>query len=117
MLPSIDAATDRMLDRLGVEAVRPAGSGCCGAIRHHLNDQAGAANDARRNIAAWWPLIEAGAEAVLIALADMPRVTVAHCYRLFDASDNGATLVASSDGVRPMPPAQCHITMRFSRRA
>lgn len=47
----------------------------------------------------------AGAEAVLIALADMPRVTVAHCYRLFDASDNGATLVASSDGVRPMPPA------------
>ncbi|WP_294329130.1 nucleotidyltransferase family protein [uncultured Sphingomonas sp.] len=48
---------------------------------------------------------KAGAEAVLIALADMPRVTVAHCYRLFDASDNGATLVASSDGVRPMPPA------------
>ncbi|WP_084583275.1 nucleotidyltransferase family protein [Sphingomonas azotifigens] len=47
----------------------------------------------------------AGAEAVLIALADMPRVTAAHCYRLFDASDNGATLVASSDGVQPMPPA------------
>lgn len=47
----------------------------------------------------------AGAEAVLIALADMPRVTAAHCYRLFDASNNGATLVASSDGVRPMPPA------------
>jgi molybdenum cofactor cytidylyltransferase len=48
---------------------------------------------------------QAGAEAVLIALADMPRVTVAHCYRLFEASDNGATLVASSDGVQPMPPA------------
>lgn len=46
-----------------------------------------------------------GAEAVLIALADMPRVTAAHCHRLFDASSDGATLVASSDGVRPMPPA------------
>lgn len=66
MIPAIDAATDRVLDRLGVQAVRPYGSGCCGAIRHHLNDQAGAAEDARRNIAAWWPLIEAGAEAVLI---------------------------------------------------
>ncbi|KTF69954.1 nucleotidyltransferase family protein [Sphingomonas sp. HT-1] len=47
----------------------------------------------------------AGVEAVLIALADMPRLTVAHCYRLFDASEGAATLVASSDGVRPMPPA------------
>lgn len=47
----------------------------------------------------------AGAQAVLVALADMPRVTATHCYRLFDASDGAATLVASSDGVRPMPPA------------
>lgn len=47
----------------------------------------------------------AGAEGVLIALADMPRVTAAHCYRLFDASDHGGTVVASSDGVQPMPPA------------
>ena len=66
MIPAIDAATDRVLDRIGVQALRPQGSGCCGAIRHHLNDQAGAAEDARRNIAAWWPLIEAGAEAILI---------------------------------------------------
>jgi glycolate oxidase iron-sulfur subunit len=66
MIPAIDAATDRVLDRIGVQALRPQDSGCCGAIRHHLNDQTGAAQDARRNIAAWWPLIEAGAEAILI---------------------------------------------------
>lgn len=48
---------------------------------------------------------EAGAEAVLVALADMPRVTVAHICRLMDAADGPATIVASSDGVRPMPPA------------
>ncbi len=66
MIPAIDAATARVLDRLGVQAIKPAGSGCCGAIRHHLNDQSGAAEDARRNIAAWWPMIEAGAEAILI---------------------------------------------------
>lgn len=46
-----------------------------------------------------------GAEAVLVALADMPRVTAAHVYRMFDAADGPATIVASSDGVRPMPPA------------
>lgn len=46
-----------------------------------------------------------GAAAVLIALADMPRVTAAHVLRLFDAAGNGDTVVASSDGRDPKPPA------------
>ncbi|MEP9358402.1 nucleotidyltransferase family protein [Sphingomonas sp. KR3-1] len=48
---------------------------------------------------------ELGAEAVLVALADMPRVTAAHVRRMMDAAYGPATIVASSDGVRPMPPA------------
>ncbi|MES2442228.1 MAG: nucleotidyltransferase family protein [Pseudomonadota bacterium] len=48
---------------------------------------------------------KAGAEAVLVALADMPRVTAGHVYRLLDTYDGPAAIVASSDGVRPMPPA------------
>ncbi|WP_448663241.1 nucleotidyltransferase family protein [Sphingomonas sp. CJ20] len=47
----------------------------------------------------------AGAAGVLVVLADMPRVTAAHIYRMFDADHGAATIVASSDGVRPMPPA------------
>ena len=46
-----------------------------------------------------------GIEAVLIALADMPRVTAAQIYRLFDAENGPETIVASSDGVNPKPPA------------
>ena len=46
-----------------------------------------------------------GADAVLIALADMPRVTAAHVLRLLDAADGAAAVVASSDGVKPSPPA------------
>ena len=48
---------------------------------------------------------ETGAAAVLIALADMPRLTTAHIYRLFDAVDSDDAVVASSDGVEPKPPA------------
>ncbi|MEH3102376.1 MAG: nucleotidyltransferase family protein [Sphingomonas phyllosphaerae] len=46
------------------------------------------------------------AAAVLIALADMPRVTAAHIYRLFDAAADldGQAVVASSDGTTPRPP-------------
>ncbi|MEY4212879.1 MAG: hypothetical protein RL458_1105 [Pseudomonadota bacterium] len=84
MMPSIDAATDRVLDRLGVQAVRPAGSGCCGAIRHHLNDQSGAQQDARRNIAAWWPLIEAGAEAILINASGCGAMVKDYAHLLAD---------------------------------
>ena len=46
-----------------------------------------------------------GADAVLIALADMPRVTAAHIMRLFDASHGPDSVVASSDGRDPKPPA------------
>ena len=48
---------------------------------------------------------KAGCEYVLVALADMPRVTAAHVCRLFDAANGPDTIVASSDGMRPMPPA------------
>jgi glycolate oxidase iron-sulfur subunit len=43
------------------------GSGCCGAIKHHLADTAGGLDDARRNIDAWWPLVSAGEiEAIVV---------------------------------------------------
>jgi len=67
MAPSIDAATARVLDAIGVQAVVDARSGCCGAIRHHLHDQHGALDNARRNIDAWWPQLQSGAiEAIVI---------------------------------------------------
>jgi molybdenum cofactor cytidylyltransferase len=45
-----------------------------------------------------------GIEAVLITLADMPRVTAAQIYRLFDAENGPDSIVASSDGIDPKPP-------------
>jgi len=65
LLPSIDAATARVLDALGVQAIVARRSGCCGALDHHLNAHAAALAAARRNIDAWWPHIEAGVEAIV----------------------------------------------------
>jgi molybdenum cofactor cytidylyltransferase len=48
---------------------------------------------------------EQNADAVLIALADMPRVTAAHIYRMFDVTEGPASVVASSDGLDARPPA------------
>lgn len=66
MSPNINSATARVLDQLGVQLVMAPKAGCCGAIRHHLNDHEGALEDIRRNIDAWWPYVEAGAEAIVM---------------------------------------------------
>jgi glycolate oxidase iron-sulfur subunit len=66
MSPNINAATARVLDTLEVQLIIAPKAGCCGAIRHHLNDQDGALDDMRRNIDAWWPYVEAGAEAIVM---------------------------------------------------
>ena len=66
MSPNINAATARVLDRLGIATLEADGAGCCGAVRMHLDDHEGARADARRNIDAWWPHIEQGAETVII---------------------------------------------------
>jgi glycolate oxidase iron-sulfur subunit len=66
MQPNINAATARVFDALGVELVRPASAGCCGAIRYHLNDHDGGLADVRRNIDAWWPHVEQGCEAIVM---------------------------------------------------
>ena len=61
--PEINAATLRLLTRMGMEVVVPPSTGCCGALTHHmgLHDPAMAA--ARANILAW---DAAGLDAVVV---------------------------------------------------
>ena len=66
MSPNINAATARVFDALDVQLIVAPRAGCCGAIRHHLNDHDAARDDMRRNIDAWWPHVEAGAEAIVM---------------------------------------------------
>ena len=53
LAPEINAATIRVLTRLGVEVVVAQGAGCCGALTHHLGQHAAAMAHARANIAVW----------------------------------------------------------------
>ena len=66
LAPNINAATARVLDKLGIEMIEESKAGCCGAVRFHLNDQEAAKDDMRRNVDAWWPHIEAGIEAIVV---------------------------------------------------
>jgi glycolate oxidase iron-sulfur subunit len=63
--PNTNAAAARVLDRLGISVIATREAGCCGAVDYHLDAQAAGLDRARRNIDAWWPGIEKGAEAIV----------------------------------------------------
>lgn len=65
LAPEINAGAARVFDRLGIGLVSAKGAGCCGAISLHLGQTDEARRFMRRNIDAWWPHIESGAEAIV----------------------------------------------------
>jgi glycolate oxidase iron-sulfur subunit len=68
MMPNIDGAAARVLDRAGIQTVFASGTGCCGAVRTHLSDHEGGLADMRRNIDAWMPIISTGeVEAIVVS--------------------------------------------------
>ena len=66
LAPNTNVAAARVLDRLGISVTPARDAGCCGAVDYHLDAQAGGLDRARRNIDAWWPYIEQGAEALVL---------------------------------------------------
>jgi len=87
MYPGINGAARRVLDRLGIEVVEAAGAGCCGAVRQHLNAAEGARDDARRNIDAWWPLLEGGAEGLVMTASGCGSFVLEYAHLLQDDPD------------------------------
>ncbi len=74
LAPDINAASARVLDRLGISLIEAPGAGCCGAVRYHLNAQEDGLADMRALIDAWWPYVEAaqadgtrGVEAIVMS--------------------------------------------------
>jgi glycolate oxidase iron-sulfur subunit len=65
--PEINEATKRLLARLGVEVIVAAGTGCCGALVHHLGRERESAAQAKADIDAWTREIDArGLDAIVV---------------------------------------------------
>lgn len=63
---AINAATARVLDRLGISLIRVQAAGCCGALPYHLEARDAGLDMMRSLIDNWWPALEAGAEAIVV---------------------------------------------------
>jgi glycolate oxidase iron-sulfur subunit len=84
LTPATNAAAVEVLDRLGIEVVATPRAGCCGAVSQHLSAPDEARAFMRRNIDAWWPHIEAGAEAVVITASGCGAIVKEYGYHLRD---------------------------------
>ena len=84
LAPNINAAAIRVLDRLGITLYPVAEAGCCGAVSFHLNDHARGLDAMRRNIDAWLPHLDAGAEAIVITASGCGVTVKDYAWHLRD---------------------------------
>ncbi len=129
--PATNAATARVLDRLGISLVRAPTAGCCGAVTFHLDAQDEARDYMRRNIDAWWPYIEQGAEAIVITATGCGTMVAEYGHLLAHdtkyaerakrvselARDVSAVIAAEKERVLELtshqPPATSHRRIAF----
>lgn len=87
LAPRINAAAARTLDHLGISLVRTNLAGCCGAMSYHLTSQDRGLEFARRNIDAWWPELQSGAEAIVITASGCGMFVKEYGQLLHDDAD------------------------------
>jgi glycolate oxidase iron-sulfur subunit len=82
--PNINAATARVLDRIGISLIAADKAGCCGAVAHHLNDHEKGLAAVRRNIDVWIPHLAAGAEAIVMTASGCGVMVKEYAWLLRD---------------------------------
>ncbi|MGV6816697.1 MAG: glycolate oxidase subunit GlcF [Thiotrichales bacterium] len=100
--PEINQAAKRVLDQLDIEIIAAAGAGCCGAINQHLSAEQAALIDMKKNIDAWWPAIEQGAEALVMTASACGAMIKEYGYYLRDDPDYAVKAARVSELARDL---------------
>jgi len=83
--PSINEATIRLLTRMGMEVVVSNGTGCCGALSHHLGKDSMTRKLARGNIDSWQEEFDQdGLDAIIINAAGCGTEVKDYAYMFED---------------------------------
>src|SRR5450759_3973770 len=104
--------------------VRAPQAGCCGAVSYHLNAQQEGLDYMRRNIDAWWPYVEQGAEAIVITASGCATMVAEYGHLLARdpayaekaarisalMKDVSEIIAANMDALKVLPP----LTSRLS---
>ncbi|MBO1041713.1 glycolate oxidase subunit GlcF [Brucella pituitosa] len=123
--PGINAATLRLLNRIGIEVITPKGEGCCGSLVHHMGREEQALEQARHNVDVWTREIEAGGLDAIIVTTSGCGTTIkdyGYMLRLDPAyKDKAAKVSALAKDVTeyltsielPEPPQPASLTVAY----
>ncbi len=114
--PDTNAAAARVLDQLGVTLVSVADTGCCGALSLHLNAHDEARAFMKRNIDAWWPHIEAGAEAIVVTASGCGVVVKDYGAQLCNDAEYAAKAARVSALARDLSEVLAREDLRVLKR-
>lgn len=82
--PQTNHAATHILQKLDIDLLAAPTAGCCGAVSHHLSASEEGLNFMRRNIDAWWPFIEQGAETIIVTASGCGTVVKDYAELLRD---------------------------------
>ena len=86
--PEINAASSRVLNKLGIELINKPLAQCCGAVNQHLNDEVTSLKFIKQNIDNWYPLVKSGeAEAIIITASGCGAMVKEYAYQLRNDND------------------------------
>lgn len=85
--PTTNQATAIILDKLGIELFTADKAGCCGSMSHHLSAPEQTRVMMKNNIDAWWPYIEEGIEAIIVAASGCGTIVKEYGHLLRDDPD------------------------------
>ncbi|MCX2980312.1 glycolate oxidase subunit GlcF [Halieaceae bacterium IMCC14734] len=98
--PTTNAATSWVLAQLGIGTLTVATEVCCGALAAHLDAEERAAQQARANIDAWWPHLDAGAEAIVMTATGCSNQVIDYGRLLADDPEYAERAAAVTEKVR-----------------
>lgn len=118
--PNINAATARVLDRIGISLIAAKEAGCCGAVAHHLNDHDDGRAAMRRNIDAWIPHLDAGVEAIVMTASGCGVMVKEYGWLLRDDpayAQQAARVSAATKDLSEVLAAEADALKRLATRA
>lgn len=83
--PEINRSARDIFNQLGFNVIESPADQCCGALSQHNDATEEARELARKNIDAWWPLLEQGAESIVVTASGC--ATMVHDYGHLLADD------------------------------
>lgn len=102
MTPRTNQVTAHVLNQLGIEVIEAPNAGCCGALSHHLSATQEARDFMRRNIDAWQPYLDQGAEAIIITASGCGAMVKQYASLLQDDPEYAARAQRVSELTRDL---------------